>query len=174
MAAEIENDEQEEQTEKVEKGTSKKLLFIIGGIASFVIIGALAFIFFYTAGSENANSGEAGRAASGPALGNAYYVVLPRPFIFNVPGQSRDRLVQISVQLMVRGGRNDDLARQNVPMIEGVLHRTFSSSTAENLQTREGRLALRDAALNVVQNALEELTGSPVVEELLFTGFVMQ
>ena len=75
---------------------------------------------------------------------------------------------------MVRGSRNEELARQNIPAIEGVLHRTFSSSTAESLQTSDGRTQLREAALNVVRNELQGLTGSPVVEEVLFTGFVMQ
>ncbi len=171
MAAEIESEEQ--QVEPVQ-GSSKKMLFMIGGVASVIIIATLVYFFVFAGSSTNSISPERGTAVTGPAAGNAYYVALPRPFIFNVPGQNRDRLVQISVQLMVRGGSNDDLARQNIPMIEGVLHRTFSAATAESLQTSEGRLALRDAALNVVRNTLEELTGSPVVEELLFTGFVMQ
>ncbi|MCO4322087.1 flagellar basal body-associated protein FliL [Aliidiomarina quisquiliarum] len=172
MAAEVEN--QEQQAEPA-AGLSKKMLFIIiGGVVGVIIIAVLLFFFMFAGNSADTSSPERGAVVTGPAAGNAYYVALPRPFIFNVPGQNRDRLVQISVQLMVRGGANDDLARQNIPMIEGVLHRTFSAATAESLQTSEGRLALRDAALNVVQNALQELTGSPVVEELLFTGFVMQ
>lgn len=171
MAVEIDTEEQEE---KVTPKTSSKKYIVIGGVAVLVIIAVLAVLWLYPMDSEGPSFSETSKNPTGAALGNAYYVVLPRPFIFNVPGQSRDRLVQISVQLMVRGGRNDDLARQNIPMIEGVLHRTFSSATAESLQTREGRMELRDAALNVVQNALEELTGSTVVEELLFTGFVMQ
>ena len=171
MAAEIEN---EEQAGQVVKGSSKKLLIIIGAVVSIVIIAVLVYVFMFTGSSSSTEPAERGAVVTEPAAGNAYYVALPRPFIFNVPGQSRDRLVQISVQLMVRGARNDDLARQNIPMIEGILHRTFSSATAESLQTSEGRLALRDAGLNVVQNALEELTGSRVVEEMLFTGFVMQ
>lgn len=171
MAAEIENKNEEVEASQ---GPSKKNLFIIGGVVSVIVIAALVYFFMFASNSGSSGTSERGAAVTGPAAGNAYYVALPRPFIFNVPGQNRDRLVQISVQLMVRGGSNDDLARQNIPMIEGVLHRTFSAATAESLQTSEGRLALRAAALNVVQTALEELTGSPVVEELLFTGFVMQ
>ena len=51
--------------------------------------------------------------AAGPGnaeKGTALYVAMPRPFVFNVPGSGRDRLVQIKVQLLVRGSDNEELA----------------------------------------------------------------
>lgn len=172
MAAEQENDEQQEQEEPK---SSRKMLFTIIGVA-VALVAAIVVVFFVLSGGDESegNSGMPGTSATGPEAGSAYYVALPRPFIFNIPGQRRDRLVQITVQLMVRGTRNEEIARQNIPAIEGVLHRTFSSSTAEMLETSEGRTDLREASLSVVRNELQELTGSPVVEEVLFTGFVMQ
>ncbi|RTE85455.1 MULTISPECIES: flagellar basal body-associated protein FliL [Gammaproteobacteria] len=172
MAAEQETEEQQEQEES--KGSKKMLFIIIGAVVA--LIAAVAVVFFVFMGGDESSSQQSSDAlgVTGPEAGSAYYVALPRPFIFNIPGQQRDRLVQISVQLMVRGTRNEELARQNIPAIEGVLHRTFSSSTAEMLETSEGRTDLRAASLNVVRTELQELTGSPVVEEVLFTGFVMQ
>lgn len=171
MAAEIEPQETQ-ASEK--KGPSKKLMLI--GAAAVVLLAAAIAIFFFISsdGEEETSEQPTGLSVTGPAAGTAYYVKLPRPFIFNVPGQNRDRLVQITAELMVRGPRNDDLARQHIPKIEGLLHKTFSSVTSESLQTREGRVALREESLRALREALEELTGSPVVEELLFTGFVMQ
>lgn len=170
MAAEIEEQNQETAPEE---GSKKKLLIIIGA-GLVVLILAVAGAFMFLGGSQEQDGTAAGRAASDEPVGTAYYVSLPRPFIFNAPGQTRDRLVQINVQLMVRGSRNEDFARQNIPAIEGTLHRTFSSATAESLLTSEGRTQLREASLNVVRNDMRELTGSPVVEEVLFTGFVIQ
>jgi flagellar FliL protein len=40
---------------------------------------------------------------------------MPRPFVFNVAGGQRDRLVQIKIQLMVRGTADETLAKQNIP-----------------------------------------------------------
>ena len=170
MAAEI--DEQEAQQEN-EQGSKKKLVILIASGVLILIIGVVG-TFLFLGGDPVNEQTTAGAQADDVPLGNAYYVSLPRPFIFNAPGQTRDRLVQINVQLMVRGTRNEDLARQNIPAIEGTLHRTFSSTTAESLLTSDGRTQLREGSLNVLRNEMTELTGSPVIEEILFTGFVIQ
>ena len=99
---------------------------------------------------------------------------MPRPFIFNVPGAGRDRLVQIKVQLMVRGSDNEELAKMHIPMIEGTLLKVFSTANADDLVTEAGKVALKDQSLREVQKALNEIAGNAVVEQVLFTGFVMQ
>ena len=100
---------------------------------------------------------------------------MPRPFVFNVPGGGRDRLVQIKVQLLVRGSDNEELVKTHIPLIEGTLLQTFSMSNAEDLVTEAGKIELREQAVSEVKKALEENDiGSNVVERVLFTGFVMQ
>jgi flagellar FliL protein len=119
------------------------------------------------------NNAEGGVRTSGPE-GEAQYVALPRPFIFNVPGASRDRLVQIKVQLLVRGSNNETLAMRHIPLIEASLLTAFSSANADELVTTTGKDALKNKALSDLQQALLEVAGSVVVEEVLFTSFVMQ
>ena len=123
----------------------------------------------------------AAAAASAPAsaagkaeMGTALYVAMPRPFVFNVPGAGRDRLVQIKVQLLVRGSDNEELAKTHIPLIEGTLLQAFSTSNADDLVTEAGKIELREQAVTEVQKALKDITGSDVVERVLFTGFVMQ
>jgi flagellar FliL protein len=113
-------------------------------------------------------------SSSRPEVGNALYVGMPRAFVFIVPGDSRERTVQIKAQLMVRGEENEELAKKHIPLIEGTLHEVFSSSTADRLKTAEGKGQLRELALTEVRSALEEVTGKPVVEQVLFTSLVMQ
>jgi len=107
-------------------------------------------------------------------MGTALYVAMPRPFVFNVPGAGRDRLVQIKVQLLVRGSDNEELAKTHIPLIEGTLLQAFSTSNADDLVTEAGKIELREQAVTEVQKALKDITGSDVVERVLFTGFVMQ
>ncbi|MGE6158855.1 flagellar basal body-associated FliL family protein, partial [Aeromonas media] len=102
------------------------------------------------------------------------YVGMPRPFVFNVAGGQRDRLVQIKIQLMVRGAADETLAKQNIPLIEGTLLRVFSAATAEQLMTFEGKEKLRQDSLEECRRVLKDLVSSPVIEQVLFTGFVMQ
>ncbi len=99
---------------------------------------------------------------------------MPRPFVFNVAGVQRDRLVQIKIQLQVRGAADETLAKQNIPLIEGTLLRVFSAATAEQLMTFEGKEKLRKDSLEECRRVLKDLVSSPVIEQVLFTGFVMQ
>ncbi len=107
-------------------------------------------------------------------MGSALYVAMPRPFVFNVPGASRDRLVQIKVQLLVRGVPNEETAKKHIPLIEGALLRVFSGANADDLATVAGKEALKAQALSTVQDELSNIVGSKIIDNVLFTGFVMQ
>ncbi|ROQ22582.1 flagellar basal body-associated protein FliL [Gallaecimonas pentaromativorans] len=163
------------------KGGGKKKLIIIIVAVLVLLIGA-GVAWFLLAGSSGepakADSTEQTQDKEGKAepkeVGEALYVALPQPFVFNVPGNQRSRLVQISVQVMVRGADNEALAKQHLPLIESVLLSTFSQFTEEQLSTSQGRENLRTAAQQAVRDALTPVAGKPVVERVLFTGFVMQ
>jgi flagellar protein FliL len=161
-------------------GKKKKILFIAGG-AVLVIVLAVAGFMLFSGGSDTGTAagsdGGGQTVAAGGAeqsKGSALYVPMPRPFVFNVPGASRDRMVQIKVQLMVRGSNNETIAMRHIPLIEGSLLQTFSSANADELVTVAGRDALKNKALSDLQQAMIEVVGSVVVDEVLFTGFVMQ
>ncbi|MDR7119238.1 flagellar basal body-associated protein FliL [Rheinheimera soli] len=162
------------------KAKKKKLLIII--VAAVVLaVGAVVAVLMMSGGSSEpapAAVGAQSTVATDPnalaAKGTALYVSMPRPFIFNVPGASKDRLVQIKVQLLVRGSNNEETAKVHIPLIESTLLRNFSTSNAEELITVEGKESLKKKALKDVQEALTGVAGSEVVEEVLFTGFVMQ
>ena len=163
-----------------EGGGKKKLLLIGGGAALLIVLGVVGFLFF-SGGDEApaaASGGDAAAVTTGAEnaepKGTALYVPLPRPFVFNVPGASRDRMVQIKVQLLVRGANNETIAMRHIPLIEGSLLETFSAGNADELVTVAGRDALKNKALSDLQQAMIEVVGSVVVDEVLFTGFVMQ
>jgi flagellar FliL protein len=175
-----ENQEQQEQQEQ--SGAGKKKLILFGGIGVGVILIVVVVIWLFTGSSNDVASStgsvEASPVSAGsgapPEVGNALYVGMPRPFVFIVPGDARERTVQIKVQLMVRGEENEELAKRHIPLIEGTLHQVFSSSTAEELKTVEGKEKLRELALREVQAALEKVAGRGLVEQVLFTSMVMQ
>lgn len=176
----------DEELQVEEGGEKKSKLMLIIIIAVVVIGGGAGAYFFLFAGSdepaaEQLPETEAAAAAApatqggGAEIGTALYVAMPRPFVFNVPGGGRDRLVQIKVQLLVRGSDNEELVKTHIPLIEGTLLQTFSMSNAEDLVTEAGKIELREQAVSEVKKALEENDiGSNVVERVLFTGFVMQ
>lgn len=167
--------------EIVDKGASKKKL-IFAAVGLVVLLGvAAAAYFFFMGGEEPAAQAEnaeviaaTGTASSPVAQGSAIYVQLPRPFVFNVAGASRDRMVQIRVQLMVRGDANQALALRHIPLIEGTLLSVFSAANADELISATGKDELKNKALIDLQTAMLDVVGSVVIAEVLFTGFVMQ
>lgn len=169
-------------------GKSKKMLIII--IVAVVLVAGGAAAFFLMGGDDESEMAEAaGEMAeegamedgaedageAGPAkVGTALYVAMPRPFVFNVPGAGRDRLVQIKVQLMVRGTDNEEATKIHIPLIEGTLLKVFSTANADDLVTEAGKAAIRDQSVREVQKVMQDVEGRQVVEKVLFTGFVMQ
>ncbi len=162
-------------------GKSKKKLIIIIAVVA-IVVAAGAGYFLLSGDDEPAESladettvaNNAAAPSSSAEVGSALYVAMPRPFVFNVPGASRDRIVQIKVQLLVRGEVNEETAKKHIPLIESTLLSVLSTTTADELGTSEGKETVRVAALEKVQSALNDVEGSKVIERVLFTGFVMQ
>ncbi|QYK00313.1 flagellar basal body-associated protein FliL [Shewanella psychrotolerans] len=157
---------------------SKKKLIIFGAIGLIVVLIIAVALWFFLGSSEpvaDATDGEVETEQTEPVNNReAFYVGMPRPFLFNLPGQGRSRLVEIKVQLMVRGSDDDVLIKKHIPLIEDALLTTFSSADVQKLSSLAGKDELRQLALLNVQNTLLPVTGRKVVEKVLFTGFVMQ
>ena len=171
-----------EEELKMEEGGKKSKLIIIIIVAVVVLIAGGGAAYFFLMGDDAPMSvaeeptvqGEEGVASALVKTGTALYVAMPRPFVFNVPGSTRDRLVEIKVQLMMRGSDNEEQAKMHIPLIEGTLLKTFSTANADDLVTEAGKIAIRDSALKEVQKIMVDVSGNQTVEEVLFTGFVMQ
>ncbi|MBY3787260.1 flagellar basal body-associated protein FliL [Photobacterium carnosum] len=152
-------------------GNRKKI--VISMVILLVIAAIGGGIWLFSLASTEVKAAEVSSTQT-PLKMLAYYIVLSEPFIFNVSGKERDRVVQIKVQLMVRGEKNEALAKKHVPLVESVLLQIFAATTVEQLRQPQGREQLRQQALTAVQATMNKMTNMPVVERVLFTGFVMQ
>ncbi len=103
-----------------------------------------------------------------------FYVGLSRPVVFSVQAGNRDRLVQVEVQLMVRGSENESRTRHHLPLLESTLLTVFSRQSADNYLTAESKNMVRQEALNELNAVLTDELGVPPIEKVLFTGIVMQ
>lgn len=179
-------EENDKELELDDSGKKKKLIIII--IIAVVLLGGGGGAAYFFLGGEDEvtqaeldaalDSGSEGEGetseASGAEIGSALYVPMPRPFRFNVPGAARDRFVEIRVQLLVRGGDNEEAAKKHVPLIESTLLAVFSQANADDLATSAGKTALKQKSLIEVQKMMKDVEGGNIVEKVLFTGFVMQ
>ncbi|EPR7085956.1 flagellar basal body-associated protein FliL [Vibrio fluvialis] len=162
----------EELPQEAPKSKKKLLVIIIAAVVLLLGGGGAAFFLMGSDSSENAPA-EAAQEAAVP-VDPVSYVNIAQPFVFNVSGDTRDRMVQIKVQLMVRGSKNEDLARYHSPLVESTLLGTFASATVEQLRSTTGRIELRDKATDDIKTAMTKVVGQPVIERVLFTDFVMQ
>ncbi|EOX3348484.1 flagellar basal body-associated protein FliL [Vibrio cholerae] len=156
------------------KGKKKLLIIIIAAVVLLAGGGGAAFFMMGSGGDEAATDAEQKTEKVAAPTDPVSYVNIAQPFVFNVTGDAKDRLVQIKVQLMVRGSQNESLARYHSPLVESSLLATFASATVEQLRTPNGRIELRDKATDDIKAALNQAVGKPVIEKVLFTDFVMQ
>jgi flagellar FliL protein len=164
-------------------GKKKKMIIIIIAVVVLLAAGGGGYFFFMagdTTTSDQADStgdnasGTGTSEQQGVDIGTAIYVPMPRPFRFNVSGIVRDRFVEIRVQLLVRGAENEANAKMHVPLIESTLLAVFSQANADDLSTSAGKEALKKQSLAEVQRMMLEIEDDKTIEEVLFTGFVMQ
>ncbi|MGX9459967.1 flagellar basal body-associated protein FliL [Shewanella sp. A14] len=175
--AEQEQEQELELNEEAPKGGKKiNKLVLFGGLGIVLALLVGGGVWFFMGTDEPVSDG-AETTESQPdstVIAEAEYVGMPRPFLFNLPGVDRARLVEIKVQLMVRGDDDSVLIKKHIPLIEDALLTTFSAADVQKLSTQAGKDELRQLALLNVQNTLQSITGRTVVEKVLFTGFVMQ
>ncbi|WP_260259513.1 flagellar basal body-associated protein FliL [Vibrio intestinalis] len=162
----------EELDNEAPKGKNK-LIIIIAAVVVLLVVGGGA-AFFLMGSSEPSAEELAASQTAATVEAPVSYVNIAQPFLFNVTGDSKDRLVQIKVQLMVRGSNNENLARYHSPLIESSLLATFASATVDQLRSATGRVELRDKATQDIQASLTRAVGEPVIERVLFTDFVIQ
>jgi flagellar FliL protein len=104
----------------------------------------------------------------------AIYIPIDPAFVVNFASQGKARFLQVTVEVMTRDASVPDKVKLHMPVIRNNLMLLFSNQTYDDVSTLEGKEALRDEALSVVQDILENETGDPGVEAVYFTSFVMQ
>ncbi|MDA0127462.1 flagellar basal body-associated protein FliL [Vibrio sp. MarTm2] len=162
----------EEVETEAPKGKGKLIIIIVAVIV--LLLGGGGAAFFLMGSDEEAAAEESVEQEVVVSTEPVAYVNIAQPFIFNVTGDKRDRLVQIKVQLMVRGSENENLARYHSPLVESSLLSTFASATVEQLRSANGRVELREKATEDIKASLTRAVGQPVIERVLFTDFVIQ
>jgi flagellar FliL protein len=157
-----------------EKPAGKKRMLLIAAVAlGAVLLGGGAWYFM--AGGSSPEAGASGEHADasheqGPPL----YLALEPPMIVNFLNPTLARYLQVSVEVQAHDTETLDAVRAHMPAIRNNLMLLFSSQRHEDLVTREGKEAMRHAALQEVQAIVSKAIGRPGVDEVYFTSLVMQ
>ena len=101
-----------------------------------------------------------------------YYAIDP-PLVVNFEDGSVVRFLQITMEVMARDQLAVDSVQKNIPLIRNNLLLLMSNRNYQSMMSREGKEKLRQEALTEVR-AVQKKEGSPDVDDLLFTSFVVQ
>lgn len=126
---------------------------------------------------EEAVEGEAGEMAEEVPFedrGPAVYTPLDPPLLASFEAAGNTRYLQLSVQAMGRNVQGMDLVRTHSPALRNAFLFLISNYTYQDIATVEGKEQLRAAMLSEAQAIMKRNTGSPQIEELYFTSFVVQ
>ncbi len=179
-------DEDKDQEKPKGSMVTKILLFgVLPLMTAIVLVVGGLFVAGVLPGGASDGGGEhvaveEGQADEGDGQGEsseempAIYLPIDPAFVVNFASQGRARFLQISVEVMTRDPKVSEEVEQHLPVIRNNLILLFSSQTYDGVNTLEGKESLREEALTVIQQILEDETGDPGVEAVYFTSFVMQ
>ncbi len=166
------------------RSKSKLLVIIVGAVLLLGISGTATLLLTGVLSGDPAPvdeqaaaEGKAGKSTtttSNRPKAPLSYVPLDPPFVVNFNSDTDVRFLQVSVELGTRDPAVADSIKEHRPAIRNNLVMLFSSQDPQALNTRDGKEKLRDETLSEVQKVLRRETGSPGVENVFFTSFVMQ
>lgn len=176
----------------------KKLLMMIGlavGLVALSIGGTVLTLKMLSPPDSKADAEEE-VAEEAKVLAPAIYQTLKPNFTINFNVNGRQRYLQAEVTLMYRDATIDPLLTLHMPAIRNGLVMLFSGKNFDELQTPEGKEILRNESLEIVNDILmkeqaalaaakekeegddsdkaKKASEYPIVEQVLFTNFVMQ
>ena len=159
------------------KGGKAKLIIIIVAAVLVLAVGGGAAFFLLSDSSEDpvaaeseAVSQEAGASASGPAI----YLKLDPAFVVDFIVGGKQRYLQLNLTVKSRDQGQVDAIKIHMPLIRNSLVLLFSSQEFNELQSTEGKMALKLSAVESINTILQQETNAAGVEDVLFTNFVMQ
>lgn len=119
-------------------------------------------------------SGELSSADTEQPLPPPTYISLDPPFVVNIERPGRRGYLQVTIMVMTREPALADALQKHDPVIRNNLLMLFGSKQWQEIDGRDGRERLRHEALAEINLVLEENEAPGMLEELYFTGFVMQ
>ena len=160
--------------EEGKSGGKKKLIIIVALLLVLIGGGAAAYFFLLSGPSASGDGDSAESEAVALANEPSIYLDLAPAFTIDFMVEGRQRYVQLNMSVKSKNAAQIDAVTLHMPLIRNSLVLLFSSQSFDELQTAEGKVALKAAALDAINGILEQETGQGGIDAVLFTNFVMQ
>ena len=140
-------DDKKDAAADAPKKSKKKKLIIIIAAAAIALGGGASF---FLVGKKDEKAADAKKPAAEKKIEKkspAQYIALDPPFVVNFDAGSSARFLQVTVQLMTRDLETVEFLKQHDPVIRNDLLLLLGNVKYEQVQTREGKEALREQSL---------------------------
>ena len=111
--------------------------------------------------------------ASGGSGATPYFEITT-PFVVNLAEQDSLSFLQVNAQLKVSREDIKPLLSKHIAAIQHTVMMLLSEQTIKDINTVAGKQKLRNETLKEIQSLLQAQIGDPGVEEIYFTGFIIQ
>ena len=153
--------------------TKGKLKLIIAVVVALLLaiglsVGATWF-FMHNAQSKPA-AAEIAPVGKQPAI----FEPMAPAFVANYNQNGRQRFMQVSITMQGRNQADLEALKVHMPVIRNNLVMLFSGQDFATLASPVGQEMLRQKATASVQEVAQKELGKVVIEQLLFTNFVLQ
>ena len=164
----------EAEAENEEGGGGKKKLIIII-VAALVLVGAgVGGALMFMSGDEQAETAQAEpEAPPKPEKGDPTYIEL-KPFTVNLDPEDPVGFLQISLQILTYYPDVAEQVEKHKPLIRNNLTLLFGQQKSADLRSPEGKTELQKKAKETIQQVIDKYGDGGEVENVFFTGFVMQ
>ncbi|MFJ4371469.1 flagellar basal body-associated protein FliL [Pseudomonas japonica] len=154
------------------KGKLKLILLLV--LALLLAIGlSVGATWFFLHKSDSKPAAEPAAAAANVKQPAIYESMSPA-FVVNFNQNGRQRYMQVSITMQARDQAALEALKVHMPVIRNNLVMLFSGQAFESLATPVGQEMLRQKATASVQEVAQKEVGKLVVDQLLFTNFVLQ
>ncbi|KAB0506236.1 flagellar basal body-associated protein FliL [Pseudomonas lini] len=153
------------------KGKIKLIIAIV--VAMLLAIGlsvGATWYFMHGAQSKPAAAAETAVVGKQPAI----FEPMAPAFVANYTQNGRQRYMQVSITLQGRNQADLEALKVHMPVIRNNLVMLFSGQDFATLASPVGQEMLRQKATASVQEVAQKELGKVVIEQLLFTNFVLQ
>jgi len=153
------------------KGKLKVIILIVVGLllAVGLSVGATWFIMHKAESKPDPAVAESANVKK-----EAIFEPLTPPFVVNYNVNGRQRYMQVSITLLARDHADLEALKVHMPVIRNNLVMMFSGQPFDTIATPVGMEMLRQKAAAVVQEVGQKELGKSVIEQLLFTNYVLQ
>jgi flagellar FliL protein len=152
------------------KGKVKLIIVIVVALLLAVGMSVGATWFFMHSAQSKPAAAEAAVVGKQPAI----FEPMAPAFVANYNVNGRQRYMQVSITLQGRNQVDLEALKVHMPVIRNNLVMLFSGQDFATLATPVGQEMLRQKATASVQEVAQKELGKVVIEQLLFTNFVLQ